>query len=87
MGMDVVGRALTSEAGKYFSASIWSWPAILALDHVRFASGWRAYDQNCTDSRPRVNPHAACTRFANSISQASRHRWRIASPAGPDERS
>jgi hypothetical protein len=31
MGMDVYGRKPTAEAGKYFRATIWSWPPIRAL--------------------------------------------------------
>ena len=31
MGMDVIGRKATSEAGKYFRANVWSWRPIHAL--------------------------------------------------------
>jgi hypothetical protein len=31
MGMDIYGRHLTSEAGKYFRANVWSWRPIHAL--------------------------------------------------------
>jgi hypothetical protein len=71
MGMDVYGNAPSSKDGKYFRASVWSWPPILdlcreAIERFGLGIDTKGWDHN--DGRGCAEPEK-CVALAGGLDQ------------------